>query len=284
MNLNTLSLVTLVEYINKKYNISNTNLEHIDVHTDNLISNYTFSTLELNNNQLIDDFPPTCKNIFTPYIQNIRRHSSINIYDCILTCLQPKYTILPENSKIQYIDILRNKMILDLLDKKLYRILGYPNSRSLSESLKNNIINRPTVKYFSDYFNINIFVISIVDDKISAVYSGEIFDKHIPSIFVSYYDDKFEPLSFDYNFIWNGSPCYNKIITTDLNIIHKWDNSLDDIVIGEISLDPYIVVYDENNKFSHRMGELIYRSNLNRKSNIMNDDAANDYYTENPVS
>lgn len=284
-----LSLNSLIEHIQKTFITTNHQTDSFDQicqPKESLkITDSSFHILQ-SGKKIISDFPTDCKNIFSPFVPNIFRHSSDSnmgnsFYVSALNSIYPEFRELSLDKKEEFITVLKKKMSADLTEKKLYHVLKYKELKLtikyLVEQLDKNNISKPLVRYFADFFNINIFIVNILEDKISAIFAEEYLDVFKPCIVLSYYENIFESLSFDDSFIWNGNACFDKIIETNISRLYTWDKTFPDVSVQNIDLDKYLVVYDDNNKYTHRTAELLYRANAGIKIEL---DNCEDYYTE----
>jgi len=103
------------------------------------------------------------------------------------------------------------------------------NKKDITNSLIQFKSNKLVMKLIADYFDINIFVLNIVEDKIYVISENNYYDIFRSNIFVVFNVDTFEPLIYSESNIleYNSGPI-KKLITVDKNFIILMDADLSD--------------------------------------------------------
>lgn len=245
---------------------------------------------EVNSHRNIEDFPPNCKKIFELNLKNIYRHCingnlATSLYYSVLFCITNKFATIDNID--MYIEILKNKMIADLTEKKLFTILKYRQYKwtikDVSDAVKNNTNNKLTIRYVADYFNINIFLVNINKDSMSAIFNNDGLNIHKPSIFLTLYDNVFEPLSISDKFLWNNTDAYNKLVFANLFSINgiNYNNNTEIISLVNDDLEKYLLPINESTIHDTRMNDILLRSNSLTNTSAVRE--CYDYYTDNTV-
>jgi hypothetical protein len=234
---------------------------------NNMVSDNTFNTLQ-KDSMVVNNFPKDCEKIFTPFIKDIYRHNTLvkedSFFDCAISCIFEAYNEKGITDRTIIIKTFKDKMVADLTEKKLFHILKYKalgnTIKNIADHISSSSSNKITVRYFADYFGINIFIANITEDKLYVVYGGEVFNMHKPSIFLSFYDNIFERMSFENKFTWNNTLAYNKILTSDYNKLFTWGQGDIQVVVTREELEPYLVEPTDETKYANRIGEIMCRT------------------------
>ena len=91
---------------------------------------------------------------------------------------------------------------LKLMDKYNYKAFDW-KLRDLRDSIKQFKNNRMVLRFLSDYFYINIFLLNVLEDKVYAIYPDESFNTFKSSIMLAFHDGHFEPLVYEDERLWN---------------------------------------------------------------------------------
>lgn len=243
--------VTLPKLIS--YILSFTEEEDIDHHSnDTVFSNqiksndeFKFNLLKVGEQKNINDFPEKLKTIFDPFIKEFIRYGcrdkfddmtdhfqnshsktdvNLSLYYCLLTMLINDYSSLPIKDQISYIHKLRDRLIIHVSQKELFSFQAYDKLNWNKKDIINGLVqfktNKILIKLLADYFNLNIFILNITEDKIYVISENDSFDVFRPSVFLSYYNDTFEPLIYsDTNLLNYSHPVIKKLITIDKNFL-----------------------------------------------------------------
>ncbi len=226
-------LISYVLEICKSYKDDSENIYNISTLKNDLEESH-YTILKYGEVSTLGDLPKKLKKIFDPFISDAKRVGvlankgkliNISLLYSILYCIKDNFMDLTNGEKVICIDEFNDKMLSDLYSKNLFENYGYKelgwNQKELSNSLikfKNNIM---VIRFLADYLSINIFILSVNEDKIYAVYPEENYNIFKPSILLAFYDEVFEPIVYQDNKIW----CY------DLEPLKKLIN-IDKMYIG----------------------------------------------------
>ena len=208
-----ITLNKLISYIStnciKETDVGKNSISDL-INDDNTNENVVFNILKTGKSQTISDIPPNLKSIFDPFIKNLIRHNSIqnlknsdyncSLYFCILFCLFDDFPNSNYNEQELFLINFKNKILEDINGKNLFHIFNYKSlkwkQKDLIESIDKFKNNKMVLKFLSDYLSINIFLLNIVEDKIYAIYSESEFNLFKNCIFMTYFNEVFEPLSY----------------------------------------------------------------------------------------
>ena len=237
-----ITLPKLISYV-LSFTADNVNKDILDtVFPGQIKSNdeFQFSCLKFGESKNINDFPEKLKNIFDPFIKDLIRYGSrklfesdtnLSLYYSILAQLIKNYEKFPLKDQLNYITKLRDKLIIyisndDIMRDQEYDKLGW-NKKDITNSLIQFKSNKLVMKLIADYFNINIFVLNIVEDKIYVISENDYYDIFRSNIFVVFNIDTFEPLIYsDSNVLEYNSGPIKKLFTVDKNFIILMDTNL----------------------------------------------------------
>ena len=238
-----ITLPKLISYI-LSFTTDNANKDILDtVFPCQIRSNdeFQFSCLKFGESKNINDFPEKLKNIFDPFIKDLIRYGSrktfesdmnLSLYYSILAQLIKNYEKFPLKDQLNYITKLRDKLIIyvsgDIMQEHEYDKLGW-TKKDITNSLIQFKSNKLVMKLIADYFNINIFVLNIVEDKLYVISENDYYDMFRSNIFVVFNIDTFEPLIYsDSNILEYNSGPIKKLYTVDKNSIILMDTNLID--------------------------------------------------------
>lgn len=219
---------------------------------------FYFSCLKTGESKNINDFPEKLKTIFDPFIKDLVRHGSKKTYDndnnlsfyfSVLYLLVNNFSKLPSKDQLNYITKLRDKLIIyvsneDIIKQNEYETLGWIKKEIMNSLIKFKI-NKIIVKIVSDYFNMNIFLLNIMEDRIYVASENTSYDMFRPSILLAFNNDTFEPLVYsDSNLLDYNSGPIKKLITVDKNFI-----LLIDANIKNDKQSPFVITLSNLNKY-----------------------------------
>jgi len=260
-----IALTKLISYILSIQDVDESDEEEInyDLNTDNHINEIVFEFLEKNEQKVISDFPPNIKELFDPFLKEINRVGvvpfssdkkyNISLFYSVLYCMDKDFDKIEDVDNLIF--DLRKKIIFELLDPPVYNSKNYEElgwkKKELKDSLNNFKNNRMVLRVLTEYFNVNIFVLNISEDRIYSVYSDELFNTFKMNIFLSFYDEIFEPIIYKENKLWkyNDDP-FKKLINVDklkINVLGvDFKNKIDiPFQIGTENLEKY---FESENK------------------------------------
>lgn len=201
---------------------------------------FKFNCLKFGESKNINDFPEKLKNIFDPFIKDFIRYGSrvkfdeseanLSLYYSIAMHVVKNFKTLSSKDQLNYIHKLRDKIIIFLSNEETFKQLEYDkmgwNKKDIINSFVTFTTNSIVLKVIADYLNINIFLLNIMEDKIYVVSENESYDMFRSNIFITFYENTFEPtiyldnLTLDYNTI-----PIKKIITVDKNFLLLWNTN-----------------------------------------------------------
>ena len=249
------------------------------------IDSTQFFNLDHNKVENVNNFPKKLKNILHPFTKKIHRngvikHSAdkknISLFYSILFCIDDDFNNLNMKQKKKYIHETRNKMLIDLkncvceefdeeknkmvrrdrFDKSNYKSLQW-NKKELRTKLTEYDNCWMILRLLADYFFINIFILDVYEDKLYAVYPEEFFNMYKMNVFMSVYDEIFEPLTYKKCKLWNYNvEPFKKIINVEKSYIIPQTADLSKNAAVKLfqskteDLDKYIVtVENKDNNF-----------------------------------
>jgi len=255
------SLFHLIEYVDQIVKSENDN--NILVGENDTEDAVSYNILTKSNIKFIDDveydnlnfgeksnifgYQENCKDIFDPFISNIYRHGTIKRYKdnnisllySIFMCLDKKFCTKSKSTQVKWLDAAINKIVDDIKKEDLEK--NY-NDADIIKELTTFSNNKIVLRFLSDYFNINIFLINVIEDKMFAIYGEEQFNIFKNSIFLSFYDEQFEFLSYDDKKIWEyNDPPFKKIIKVSKKKISIMDiGETKEFELGTEDISKYI--------------------------------------------
>ena len=242
------SLSRLIDYIVSFADVS------VDIKNENdvIFKNSTttkntlkFELLKCGTTKNINDFPEKLKKIFDPFIKECNRcgttqtvstsknenEINLSLYYSILFCLLPEFRKFNEKQQAAYVTKLRDKLIIyassdDIFKKNNYEELEW-SKKDVIKMLTQYKSNKVVIKLMADYFNLNIFILNINEDRLYVMSSNDSYDLFRSTIFLSYYEENFEIIGYQNYFILNNeSEPIKKLINVDKKIILLLSSSL----------------------------------------------------------
>ncbi|QKF93761.1 hypothetical protein QKU48_gp0303 [Fadolivirus algeromassiliense] len=211
---------------------------------------FNFSCLKFGESKNINDFPEKMKTIFDPFIKDFIRYgikktfdndNNLSFYYSVLSLLVNNFDKLPTKDQFNYITKLRDKLIIYMSNDEIFKQQEYTNMGWIKKDLMNSLIkfkiNKIIVKIVADYFNINIFVLNIMEDRIYVSSDNETYDMFRPNIFLAFNNDTFEPLIYSDSGLldYNSGPV-KKLITVDKNYVNIMNANLKDDKILQFTI------------------------------------------------
>lgn len=199
----------------------------------NPIDKHPFEILPNGESKSINDFPKKLKGIFDPFIADTYRWGTIQQYKdlnssllaSVLYCLDSEFVDANTSTKVSYIETLKTMLTSALREGDLYKKYDYKELGWKKTELRSSIVemknNKILIRFLADYFGINIFLLNITDDKVFAIYSEENFNIFKVSIFLSFYENIFEPITFkDSGKASYNTPMLKKVVNVDKESIN----------------------------------------------------------------
>lgn len=211
----------------------------------------------------------------------IKFYNNFSLLSSLITCLSDKFTVLDEQSQLNYIKSLKlyiyNTFTKSFYDSQNYKELtkNFNFDRiSISKNLFNYDIQRNEFLVISDIFHINLFIFDIARDKL--FFTGSQFIPYKKNIFIIKKEDGFyEPLYMDTSFIVEGHHEFILYLIENnlkVDLFFKSD-SFDIFNISQENLDKYYkdneVKLDINNKILERK---LYNLNKTKENNSNNNE------------
>jgi hypothetical protein len=196
-----------------------------EIRKSNYIDTNIFKTLKYTEKKSLIDFPKKIKHIFDPFITEMERHgikkqlgteTNLSLFFSILYCIMPEYKTFDKELQLLYIKKLRDKLTVLVMNNFTYKHFGW-NKKDLLLSLSEFKTNKMILKLITDYFNINIILLNISEDKIYIVSADEGYNMFRQNIIVTFFESTFEPIFHSESGIYCfSSPSINKMIS-----VHK---------------------------------------------------------------
>ena len=161
-------------------------------------------------------------------IQNFKsstRTLNISLYYSILYLLDNNFEKLEEFKQIDNINILINKMCLDINSNALITRYNYRELKIKKSDLISDISNykntNKVIKFLSDYLDINIFLCDFKHNKLYSVCNNNYYNKYKNNIFLGKINsNSFEPILSDKNKIFSyNHPIINNILNNHKHYI-----------------------------------------------------------------
>jgi hypothetical protein len=229
-----LTLNRLMSYLidmTKKFETDENNYELSKFKHDLIDSK--FETLEFGEVCNLGGLPKRLQEIFDPFLTDMKRvgviesnekKNNISLLYSLLYCIKSDFLDISNDKKINCVDELNTKMLTDFYSNDLFKKYGYADlgwqKKEIEEALlkyKNNML---VLRFLADYFNINIFLMSVNEDKIYAVYPEEHYIMFKPSLILSFCDGVFEPITFGNVNLWKYTDePLRKLINVDKKLI-----------------------------------------------------------------
>jgi hypothetical protein len=257
----------IIDYIdkNRKFIDNTDKIEKLKL--DEIEEEEPFEPLNYQQLKELDKLPPNLKLIFdsNKYFRlgvisnvNIPAGSDISFVSSIIALLVPNFTQLNENEQIEYVQVFIRRIHKE--SRANFIKFGYSKFgwvvKEFVENIKNFKFGKDLMKYISDFFFVNIFVIDYINDKL--VYVGEnIFTKYKKNLFVlKIKDNKFEPIfkeecksiRHDDNVI--EEILKNRCLVERLDYDFTHENEESNFIVGEEDLSKYVdnitVTHTEN--------------------------------------
>lgn len=230
------------------------------VFTSQIKSNdeFKFEHLKCGETKNINDFPNKLRSLLEPFIKELNRNGirstfdndiNMSLYSSILSLMINDFDNLPAKEQFNCITKLRDKIIIHMTNKDIMKNNGYSEFGWIKTDITNSLIqyktNKIILKLFADYFNINIFLLNIMEDRIYVISDANYYNLFRPNVFLVLNNDTFEPLVYNGNkIIDHGSSLIKKLITVDKNflIMMEFDFNINKKV-------PFVVKFENLDKY-----------------------------------
>lgn len=285
-----LTTTKLIDYIENIFEDNKENEEtkkRISIESDSSDDNvYTkIKQFEPNEEDNIEYYPDgEIKNIFKDF-DNIKRRGvlkeyidnkfkitiSLDLSYSILSVLNNKFLEMDKDIQLKYILNFHEFMISLLKKNNYFKKFGYNKickRKDLENDIRNGINSTYYLRYLSDYFHCNIFIIDFEQERIFIVYPERNFNRFKCNILLSFNDNHYEPLFYDNNGIWEyNNPVIEYILSNYTHLIvsipfsdNNENNDEEIFKLGVEDLNKYIDI-DKNSKIQDRIDEIIKEEN-----------------------
>ena len=211
-----ITLYKLISYVQNIVENQESNTEKVYNVTNNKnIDELKFDRLDLNVKHDLTDFPVKLKEIFDPYqsdmfrygVISLKKDVNLSLYSCILAAIKPEFLKFAEKDQDKIFLDLKKKLVSEYTDKDIFEKKGFLEMGWVKKELKISVMenknNKMVLTVLADYFNVNILLLNITEDKLYFIYPENKFNVYKPSVFLSYNNDYFELVLYKDNFIWN---------------------------------------------------------------------------------
>lgn len=200
----------------------------------NRLTHSTYKSLKYPEDDVktVGDLPKRLRKMFEPFISQTKRHpvlaSKYSLLHSVLYLTQDLDKLSKDDDVEEVVKEFNKLLINDIYTKDIfkkfnYKALGWTKKETVNtvKEYRNNLV---TLRLLADYFNVNIFLLNINEDKIYTVYPEESLNMFKPNIFMAYHDETFEPLTYEDNKLWmyHHKPI-KKIINVDkqyISVLH----------------------------------------------------------------
>ena len=232
----------------------------------NMIRTSKFKCLNIGESINSFDLPNKLKSYFDPFIKDLMRFGSLIKYEKF-TNVSLYYSILKlccntddiDNEYHKYLHTFRELLIKYVSNDRTfkgngYAALGWSKKEIININLVNYESNTVILKLIADYFNINILVLNVADDKLYIMSGNEHYDMFRLNVIISLNNDTFEPLIFNNHcMLDHNSDLIKKLISVHKNIIQLYnvnltdkENDMNHFKIGVEDLRKYVTISKEN--------------------------------------
>lgn len=228
-------LISFIETITTQESVNNEMDHTLNPANTQFIDKINFKTMDWGEIKTITDFPKKCKQIFDPFISKIKRYGTIDtfgndnisLYFSVLFCLVDKFSSLDRQEQENFVNEFKQKLALDIIRKDLFKKFGYKELKWSQKDLKECIMkcknNKLVLRYIAEYFNINIFLVNILEDRIYAIYPEEQFNVYKMNLFLTFYDGIFEPLVYEKKLWKYNDSAFKRLIVVNQMHIHTFN-------------------------------------------------------------
>ena len=237
--------LTCNEYVDSDdYNQDNSSFDNshddeYDLTVNNNMEKNVFKQLISGESNSITDLPKNLKAMFDPFIKDVIRQGILNkhvsndisLLFSILYCTCDNFLEFSGYKQLQTVKNFNKRLFSGVFGKsKLFEKFEYKEKGWTKKELKNALSsyknNKMVLQVLSDYFNINIFLLNVSEDKLYAIYSEELFNMFKMNVFISHNDGIFEPLCYNDKKLWKyDDEPLKKLINVEKQKINVMDVS-----------------------------------------------------------
>lgn len=169
--------------------------------------------------------------------QNDGQQLFVSFYSSILSCLIQNFFVSSLSEQILFTTKLLNRLKIEscgnTYEQQFYKKRYGWNSEDIKNDMNLNLITPKIMKFVSDFFHINIFILDLAKDSLH--FGGNEYIPFKRTIFlIKYFDDTFEPLHC-------GN---NRVFTVDNDLIKEIRNNLDCVNIFQFT-DRHLLGFEE---------------------------------------
>jgi hypothetical protein len=170
-------------------------------------------------------FPIELRKFFGPFSNKIFRcgtitkikKNNVSLYSSVLHLLSDVFATHKKVEQELYLEIFFAKFYQDFNQNELYKKYKYNelgwDKKIVSGEIKNGLTSPLILRVLADYFEINIFLLTFEDEKVTCVSCDTHFNQFKHTIFLSQIEDVFEPIIFGTEKTLTTGSAYFKIIT-----------------------------------------------------------------------
>ena len=169
-----------------------------------------------------------------------------SFFSSTLSLINKEFNEIIPSKQIKYINEFCLHLINELKNKSLFRKFQYSKlgwkKKDLEIDLKERNNSILTLRYISDYFNLNLFIFDLEEDSIDLVYGEDKFNQFKRNIVLSFKKGFYEPLLFNGNSYWNyDNNIISKLLSIDKSLVNRVKfGDLDKFEIGEDDYSNYL--------------------------------------------
>lgn len=254
---------------------------------------YIFTKLKYGEVQNLLNIPVKLKSIFNPFIGelkhsgyreslNSKHNNNLSFFFAIIDSIYPSFYKEPEDSQYESINKLKDEIMNYLMTDEIFVQNGYDklswNIKDVITSIKTYKSNKMIIRLIVDYFNINIFLLNIVEDKLYSICSEDIFDQFRRSVLILYNDEIFCSVKYnDDGMLKSDNDVIKKLINVNKKDISVLDADLNEKQGNEIR--QFVVEHENLDKF-----KLTLKNETKAESSPIGDNNENSFVEVFPAS
>lgn len=174
---------------------------------DSITDDKTLRCLQKYKTESISDIYENMDSAYRYGILQKNKNNNISLYSSIMHCIDPSFKNLDDTEQTQYISDFVNKAMVDIDKEKLFQLYGYRSAKIVKKTLLYDLQQhnntQSVIRFMSDYFSINIFILNLVTKEIFCMFGDEIYNKYKTNIIICQIGQNFEPVSTKDNTYYN---------------------------------------------------------------------------------
>lgn len=276
-----IGLGDIIDFVKKNENTIK-NIGCVDLNDITDTHTTKIEKLKFQNFKKINYFPENLANIFTSNSENLNKYLhagvlekikysihktiekkeiNVSFYSSLLCCLNQSFLsqtlFVQSNFIIKLIDRLYNEAKGSKFKQFEYKKLGW-SENELATSIANGETDGNVIKYLSDYFHVNIFILNLEEDKLYFG-GGENYVPYKETIFLlKYDDDSFEPFFTEQSRTFSFNDPITKIIKKNTNKIGLY-------VISEKMNLMFCEAEENLDKYNHKQKKREVKDEIKKK-------------------